>query len=99
MSDEQLSQYAGVLLSLLLAYIPGVSSWYDGKDTKTKAGIMAGLLAMVAVSVYGLDCLGWVVDLGVSCTQVGAIELVKLFVSALISNQATFVLGVRPFKK
>lgn len=99
MSVEQLSQYAGVLLSLLLAYIPGVASWYDGKDASTKAGIMAGLLAVVAFGIYGLACLGWVVDLGVACTQMGAIELVKLFISALIANQATFMLGVRPFKK
>ena len=99
MSVEQLSQFAGVLLSLLIAYIPGVAGWYAGKDSSAKAGIMAGLLAVVAIGIFGLACLGWIVNLGVACTQASAIELVKIFVAALIANQATFLLAVRPFKK
>jgi putative flippase GtrA len=98
MTIEQLSNIAGIVLSLLLAYVPAVSDWYSGKDSKQKAGIMAGLLAVAAVGVFGLSCLGWVADLGVACTQVSAFGLVKVFIAALIANQSTFLVAVRPFK-
>lgn len=101
MSAEQLSSIAGVVLSLFLAYIPGVSGWYDGKDAKQKAGIMALLLFVVSGVVYGLACAGLAADLnlGVTCDQASLLGLIKVLVAALISNQGTFLLAVRAFKK
>lgn len=101
MTAEQLSQYAGVVLSLALAYIPKLSDWYDTKSPKEKAGIMALLLAVVALVVYGLSCAGLAAQLGLNvvCDQEGAIALVQIFITALIANQVTFIAAVRPFKR
>lgn len=97
MTAEQLSQYAGVLLQLALAYIPGVSDWYQSKDSKAKAGIMAVLLLAVAGAIYAASCVGLAGDFGVSCDTASAFALVKIYIAALIANQSTFLIGVRPF--
>lgn len=101
MTVEQLSQYAGIVLSLALAYIPGIANWYDKQDAKGKAGIMAVFLALTAATIFALACAGLAGDLGVGvvCDKSSAIELIKIFITALIANQATFLLAVRPFKK
>jgi hypothetical protein len=52
---------------------------------------MAGLLLAVSGAIFGLSC--WkVVDPLVTCDQVGLVGLVKVFVLALIANQAMFTL-------
>ena len=67
------------------------------KDSKVKAQIMGGLLLVVALGVFGLSCAN-VYPL-VECSQAGAKELFGLLITALIANQSTFVLAVRPFQK
>jgi hypothetical protein len=101
MTVEQLAQIAGVVLSLVLAYIPPAKSWFDGQAPSAKAGIMAGLLALVALGAYGLSCAGFAADfnIGVTCDQAGALALVKIFVNALIANQLAYIAAVRPFNR
>ncbi len=101
MTVELLSQIAGALLALAVAYIPGASGWYSGKDGQTKAGIMAVLLVVVGAAVYGLACSGLAADFGlaIACDKASAVLLVKVLVAALIANQATFLIAVRPYQK
>ena len=100
MTVEQLSQIAGVVLSLALAYVPKLAEWYAVKDAKAKARIMGGLLIVTAVSIFALACAKLIGDIafGVSCDQASAIQLVQILITALVANQATFLLAVRPFK-
>ncbi len=100
MTVELLSEIAGVVLSLAVAYIPGLADWYAKKDAKAKAQIMAGLLIGVSVIIFALACAHLLADLnlGVVCDQASAIELVKIIIAALIANQATYLVAVRPFK-
>ena len=101
MQAIDLASIAGVILSLALAYIPGLSAWYALKDSNAKAGIMAILLIVVALGIFGLGCVKLAGDFGlaVACDKSSAISLIKILVSALIANQGTYMLGVRPFKK
>ncbi len=101
MSVELLSQIAGLLLSLALAYIPGLAEWYAQKDGPAKARIKGALLVITAVGIFALACARIIADigLGVSCDRASAIQLVQILITALIANQATFLLAVRPFKK
>jgi hypothetical protein len=96
---EELSGWAGVLLSLLVAYVPGVNGWYQAQDPKGKAAIMAGLLLLVTLSIFGLSCAGLAVDFGLSvtCTKVSAIGLVRVFIAALVANQSAYLL-LRPYR-
>jgi hypothetical protein len=91
MSAEQLAMVAGVILSLVFSYVPGVSDWYAKRTATEKSLIMAGLLALVAAGALGLSC-ARVID-AVVCTRDGAMGLVYAFIAALIANQATFVIS------
>jgi hypothetical protein len=91
MTAESLALYAGAVLSLLFGYFPGLKGWFEGLGTEYKRLIMAGLLLAVSGAIFGLSC--WkVVDPLVTCDQAGLVGLVKVFVLALIANQAMFTL-------
>jgi hypothetical protein len=93
MSAEQLAAIAGLILSLLFSYVPGLSDWYGALEPTRKRLVMAGLLLAVAGGTFGLSCAG-VVD-AVACTQKGALALVSAFIAALVANQATYQLSPR----
>ncbi len=87
---------AGILLSLGFGYIPGLSDWYNALDGVRKAQVMAALLLVSAVGVFLAGCYSpWQ---AVTCDEAGFWGLVELLVTALITNQATYQIAVRPSK-
>lgn len=88
MNSNELAITAGILLSLAFSYIPGLSTWYDGKNAQTKALIMALALFIVAAGALGLSCVNW--GAYFECTEAGLQTAVSAFVAALVSNQATY---------
>lgn len=90
MNEQQLASVAGLVLSLAFAYVPRLSDWYDGKNSQTKALIMAGLLLVVAVGAYGLSCASPYSYF--ECTRVGAWTAAQVFVAALVANQGTYLI-------
>lgn len=91
MTAENLAVYAGVLLSLLFSYVPGLKAKYDALSSDAKRLVMLGALLVIAIGVYTLACAGYYPD--ISCDQPGLVELVKIFVAALIANQAAFLIS------
>jgi Na+/H+ antiporter NhaD/arsenite permease-like protein len=87
---------AGVLLSVLFEYIPGLSDWYNAKEDSLQRLIMIGCLVVVSGGLYGLSCAGYLQfiapSLSLSCDQQGLIGLLVAFFSALIANQSTFAI-------
>lgn len=105
MTADGLALYAGVLLSLLFSYVPGLNTWFAGLEAIYKRLIMLALLLLTALAVYGIACIGWGEWLGVAltCDKTGLVELVRAFVLAMIANQATYQIspetkGVRAAK-
>lgn len=95
MTAETLAYAAGVILSLLFAYTPGLAPKYEALDAVYKRLIMLVLLLLVATAIFAFGCLG-VPLFGIApleCTQASAVKLFELFVSAAIANQATFLLS------
>jgi hypothetical protein len=90
MTSEKLAELAGILLSLAFSYVPGLREKYDALDGIYKRLIMGGALLVVAGAVFGLSCAGIIGD--VVCTEAGAVGLVRVFIAALIANQATYLL-------
>lgn len=90
MSSELLVSIAGVVLSLLFSYVPGVSDWFEELERKYKQSLMGVLLILVAGAVFGLSCAG-LVDY-VVCDQAGALGLVGLLIEALIANQGMYLI-------
>jgi len=91
----ELSSIAGVILSLAMSYIPGLSDWYNRFDSTKKSGIMALLLLIVTLGVFGLACGKVLAGATITCDKAGALSLIEAFIAALIANQATFVLSPR----
>lgn len=85
---------AGILLSLIFGYVPGLREWYEALGAVRKAQVMAGLLLLAAIGLYLAACYTpWA---AVECTKAGFWQLVEMFIAALIANQATYTLAVRP---
>jgi hypothetical protein len=90
MTGTSLSAIAGIVLSLLFSYTPGLKTWYSAKDSQTQSLIMLVLLLLTAAGIYGLSCSGmWSF---VTCDKAGIKALIEAFIAALVSNQATYVL-------
>ena len=82
---------AGALLSLLFAYVPKLSDWYEGQSSQTKQLVMLACLAAVSAGMAGASCAG--ISLSVSlpvCDQGGLTTLVEAFVLATLGNVATY---------
>jgi hypothetical protein len=90
-TSELLSSSAGILLSLIFTYVPWVSDWYEELEAKYKQLVMLAALLAVSGAVYGFSCLEWL-KLNITCDQVGAVELLKVFIAALIANQGVYLL-------
>ena len=100
MTVDFLSSLAGMLLQLLVAYLPGVESWYVGLSGKQKSAAMGGLLVLVSLGVFAASCTGLGADFGLAlaCTKSDAIALGRILVNALIANQVTYLIAVKSFK-
>ena len=96
MTSDQLVAIAGVILSLLMAYVPKLNEWYAALSGPAKRLLMAGLLFVVAAGAFGLSCWPAAEVSWFTCTKKDAIGLVWLFLEALVANQGTYLLAVRP---
>lgn len=91
MTVEQLGAIAGVILSLLFSYVPGLSTKFGGLSATTKRLSMALLLLLVAIGALALSCSNIVVS--VTCDQAGLIALVNTYIAALVANQAAYMIA------
>lgn len=95
MENNAIAGFAGLLLSLLFGYVPGLRDWYEALDGVRKAQVMAGLLLLAAGGLYAAACYTpW--SVGVTCGEPGLWQLLEMLMAALVANQATYVLAVRP---
>lgn len=91
MTSEQLAALAGVILSLLFSYAPGLSEWFGKLAPTEKRLIMAGLILLVGAGAFGLACAGLVTI--IVCSTAGAWGMATTIFAALIGNQSTFLLS------
>ena len=98
MTSDLIASIAGVVLSLLFSYLPGLSAWYGELSGDKKRLIMLGMLALVAGGMYALDCGGLLVkvapDVAGMCTATdGWVQVVRAFVLAMIANQSAYAIS------
>lgn len=94
LTPEILSSLAGVILSLLFSYIPGLNVKFAALCAETKRLIMAGLLLLISAGIFGLSCGG--ILSAVTCDQAGILRLVWMFVMAVVANQSTYQITPLP---
>ena len=92
MTSEMLAASAAILLSLLMAYVPGFASWYQAKTPDVKRLLMGGFLAVISLGAFGLSCLEWFQVDGVVCDAQGGAALLRTFILALVANQGVYAL-------
>ena len=90
LTPDMLAAFAGVVLSLLFSYVPGMNVWFAGLTGQVKRLIMLALLALVAGAIFGLGCAG-IVSAGATCDNAGVVQIVWLFVLAMIGNQSMYL--------
>jgi hypothetical protein len=78
----------GLVLSLFFNYFPRVKVWYAALSREAKSGIMIGALAAVAVAELLRQC-----SLAGACIQMNWGVAGTAFISALITNQATYLIS------
>jgi len=91
-TSQDLSAVAGIIISLVLTYVPKVKTWYNGLTGDEKRLVLLVILAIVSVGIFGLSCAGWGEDIGivVECSAQGAFGLLKIFFEAVIASQVTY---------
>lgn len=82
----------GAVISLLFSYVPGLSVWFAGLKTEIKQLVMAGLMLVVTGAAFGLVCAG-IIQSTTTCDKTGLIQVVFVFIQALMANQATYALS------
>lgn len=96
MDSVELAAFAGAILAIAIAYIPGFESWFAKRTPIEKRQVVVGLLTLAALIVVGISCVpaftnllpaGWVI----ACTSFGITEFVKIWLTAFVASQATFV--------
>lgn len=97
-----ISGFVGVLVSLILAYVPVVEKWYNSLEAKAKVLVNAGLVALACIIVFVLSCTlpdaAGAIGVTFPCTTNAAIQVIKMIGMALIANQTTYLVAVRKFK-
>jgi hypothetical protein len=84
MTAERLAAVAGLGLTALFSYVPGLDVWYERQSGKAKSLIMLGLVFVSALSIFGLSC--YSPYKFVSCTEAGAWELAEIILITAVSN-------------
>jgi hypothetical protein len=90
LSPDTLALLAGVLLSLALSYIPGVSAWFATLTPTAKRLTLLVAIVIVAGGGYALSCYG--LFAGVTCDSSGATGLVRAVILALVASQGAYAL-------
>ena len=81
---------ASMVLTLAFSYFPKLNVWYAGKSTNFKKLFMAGLILLVLIVIFALNCFGIVAAVGLVCTKIGVIDTLLVYVVAIAINQGIF---------
>ena len=92
MNAQTVSLIAGVVLSLIFSYVPGLNKRFVALQPDRKRLIMLASLAVAALGVFAVACSG-LFDVGVACDQAGAVELGVSFILAMVANQTMYAIS------
>ena len=88
MNEVEIGVAAGVLVSLIFKYVPGLNGWFEKLLPEHKQLFMLGSLVIVVAGAFALSCAGW--ESFYACDQLGAKEAIYALVAAVIGNQGAY---------
>jgi len=90
MTAERLGAIAGLGLTLIFSYAPGLSVWYEKQSGQVKSLIMLAALVVSAGAIFGLSCYSpWQI---VQCTEEAAWGLGEMLFYAIVLNVSSHAL-------
>jgi hypothetical protein len=93
LTPEFLGGAAGVLLSVLFAYAPGVKPWFDALTGVKKRLVLFGAMLLVSVAIFALGCMRGA--FGLTCDGDSAFRVVYILTAAVIANQTAYTVEGR----
>lgn len=91
MSAQDLSALAGIALSLIFSYVPGVREKWAAQSSEFKSLGMLAILFVLSAAIFGGSCAGWWSV--ATCDREGVFGLLRVFVAALIANQGAYLIS------
>ena len=88
LTPQLLAAVAGIILSLIFSYIPGLNAKFAMLENVYKRLIMLLLTFLTALGIFGLSCAG--VFNYVTCDKGGAWLLLGLFIQVAVANQSAY---------
>jgi hypothetical protein len=90
-TPEFLSYILAGLVAILFDWLPGLSAWYDGISELKKKQVMAGLLLVIVLAIYGGIC-GQIFSAEFTCDKTGFASMIQVFLIAVGVNQGIHAL-------
>lgn len=88
--------FASVALSLVLSYWPKLRVDFATLTPTQKALVNLVAVILMAIAVFLMLCSGLIMVPGLVCSSAGLLLLGKLVITAVVSNQVTFIPSVKP---
>jgi hypothetical protein len=76
-TPEFLSYILAGAVAILFDWMPGLSAWYDGISELKKKQVMAGLLLVIVLAIYGGIC-GQIFSAEFTCDKTGFASMIQL---------------------
>jgi len=87
LSPENLAAVAGIALSLIFSYAPGLSAKFSALDPTRKRLIFAFVLLATAIGFVAYEC-----RVDTACYSANVEQAVTVFVAALVASQGVYLL-------
>lgn len=90
MTPEQIAAVVGIVVSLLLEYLPVFKDWYNNLPDSQQKLVAVGIGALVVVCAFGLGCTG-LIEPYWACEWLGVWQAALAFLAYVLANQLTYV--------
>lgn len=96
-SAELIAGVAGVIVTLLFKYFPGLNTWFAKKTENVKQLWMLIIMVIVSAGVFGGGCID-LFKINIACSLDGGWQLVGILITGIVANQGVFKILPTPKK-
>lgn len=94
MTPEAIAAIVGVVISLVLEYVPAVQKWYNALTDGYQKLITLGVGLVVVAAIFGLGCAN-LLNPYWTCSWAGSYSAALAFLAYVLANQTTYALFLK----
>jgi len=94
---ELIAAVAGVTITLLFKYFPGLNVWFAKKLEAEKQLWMLVMMILVSGGIFGGGCID-LFKVNITCSIQGGWELAGILITGIVANQGVFRILPTPKK-